>query len=406
MRPRRLTPVLRRALRAARRVNTWAVEMRNLSELTRRTLQMDLAAQPGERLASHIHQLFELEAVALFDADLHEVYKAGKWSADPVDLVQNVYHFETTDDDRSTGISRRVVRLGSVPIGSLVMRGNLSAVTYSAIADVIAITFDRYRATANENRIEAEREAEQLRVTVLDNLAHEYKTPLTAIRAASSGLREMGRLSPSQAELVGLIDEQATLLADLTTRLLTTARLESGSAGGSGPDLRLERVAAESLIEEVIAGLRERADGAAVRVELPSTDLSFCCDRRLMNMLLSQYLDNAFKYSDAGRPITIKIAPSTDEILISVHSFGPAIPVPERERIFDRYYRSSTASSRASGTGIGLSIAKRVALAHGGSVWVLSDPRGGNTFFAAIPARLIATADPLPPDQTVDGGQT
>jgi len=69
-----------------------------------------------------------------------------------------------------------------------------------------------------------------------------------------------------------------------------------------------------------------------------------------------------------------------------VRSFGQVIPINDRERIFDRYYRSTTRPSRASGTGIGLSVAKRVALIHGGSVWVTSDETEGTTFYAAIPA--------------------
>ncbi len=109
-------------------------------------------------------------------------------------------------------------------MGSLVVRGETSPLTNNAIASLIAITFDRYRAFANESRIETERRTEQLRATVLDSLAHAYKTPLTAIRAASTGLGEMGHLSPGQAELVGLIDEQTGVLSDLTTRLLTTAQ--------------------------------------------------------------------------------------------------------------------------------------------------------------------------------------
>ena len=77
---------------------------------------------------------------------------------------------------------------------------------------------------------------------------------------------------------------------------------------------------------------------------------------------------------------------SKADVIFSVHSFGPVIPIADRERIFDRYYRSSTHSNRAPGTGIGLSVAKRAATIHGGYVWVTSDEHEGNTFFAAIPA--------------------
>ena len=135
--------------------------MHDLYEFTRRTLQMNLHVEPGPQLAELVHEIFALEAVAVFDADLHNVYQAGIWSQDPQELAQNVYYFESSDDDEETGIGRRVVRLGTVPVGSLVVRGNTSPLTNNAIASLIAITFDRYRAFANESRIETERRTEQ-----------------------------------------------------------------------------------------------------------------------------------------------------------------------------------------------------------------------------------------------------
>jgi signal transduction histidine kinase len=123
-----------------------------------------------------------------------------------------------------------------------------------------------------------------------------------------------------------------------------------------------------------------------VAIDLKDENLVVCCDRQLMVMLLTQYIDNACKYSIFGTTITIRVVHANAETIFSVHSFGPAIPMADRERIFDRYYRSSTYANRAPGTGIGLSVAKRVALIHGGYVWVTSDEVEGNTFFAAIPA--------------------
>ncbi len=383
-----------RGSRISRRNGTAAAQTANLLELTKRTLQMNLSEKPGQQLAEQIHRLFGLAAVALFDADLHEIYQAGEWTVDPGELVQNVYHFETSNDDPSTGISRRVIRLGAVPIGSIVLRGDTSPLTNSLLAAVIAITFDRYRATANESRIEAERQAEQMRATVLDNLAHAYKTPLTAIRAASSGLAEMGRLSLAQADLVSLIDEQASVLNELTTRLLTTARLESGDPDAPFARIHPEFASAISLIEEALASLGERAGDADIQVELPESGLSLECDRELIVMLLSQYLDNACKYGYAGSVITVRAERAGREVLFSVHSIGPVIPPADRDRIFDRYYRSTSSFSSAAGTGIGLSVAKRAAAAHQGSVWVSSDDSAGTTFFAAIPDRNIARSGP------------
>jgi two-component system sensor histidine kinase KdpD len=317
-----------------------------------------------------VHDIFDLEAVALFDADLHKVYQAGYWNVDPQEMAQNVYYFETTDDEPEIGIGRRVVRLGAVPIGSLVVRGDTSPLTNNAIASLIAITFDRYRAFANESRIETERRTEQLRATVLDSLAHAYKTPLT----------EMGRLSPGQSELVSLIDEQTSVLADLTTRLLTTARLDAGDVA-----IHVERVNAGTLVEEVVSSLKERLASMKVAIEIADEDLVLKCDRQLIVMLLTQYIDNACKYANFGTTITIRVLNAGAEAIFSVHSFGPVIPMADRERIFDRYYRSSGYANRAPGTGIGLSVAKRAAQIHGGYVWVTSDEQEGTTFFAAIP---------------------
>ena len=370
-----------RARNNAREAASWGRQVRDLSEFTRRTLEMNLNLEPGPQLAELVHEIFALEAVAVYDAEFRQVYPAGYWKADPRELAQNVYTFATSDDDPVTGLGRRVVRLASMPIGSLVVRGETSPLTNNAIAALIALAFDRYRALANESRIETERRTEQLRSAVLDSLAHAYKTPLTAIRAASTGLGEMGHLSAAQAELVALIDEQAGLLGNLTTRLLTTARLDAGEV-----TVHATSVGVAPLIEEVVASLGDRLASMKVELDIPEERLVLDCDRQLMVMLLTQYIDNACKYSILGTTITIRAVKVRAEIVFSVRSFGEVIPINDRERIFDRYYRSTTRSNRAAGTGIGLSVAKRVALIHGGSVWVTSDETEGTTFFAAIPA--------------------
>jgi two-component system sensor histidine kinase KdpD len=367
----------------AREAESWGKQMQDLYELSRRTLQMNLHLEPGPQLAELIHEIFALEAVAVFDADLNQVYQSGYWGVDARDLAQNVYYFEKSDDDQATGIGRRVLRLGTVPIGSLVVKGETSPLTNNSIASLISISFDRYRAFVNESDSEAEHRTEQLRTAVLDSLAHAYKTPLTAIRAASTGLGEMSHLSDSQTELVGLINEQAELLNELTTRLLTTARLDAR-------EIRIHVHPADvaSLIEEVLCGLKDRLSSMSVAVELSDDNQVLSCDRQLIIALLTQYIDNACKYSILGTKITIGAVMSKTEMIFSVHSIGPVIPLADRERIFDRYYRSSTSTNRASGTGIGLSVSKRIARVHGGHVWVTSEEMEGTSFFAAIPNNL------------------
>jgi two-component system sensor histidine kinase KdpD len=270
--------------------------------------------------------------------------------------------------------------MGNLPIGAMILRGETRDRMASAIASVVAITFDRYHSFANESRTESARQTEQLRTTVLDSLAHAYKTPLTVIGAASEGLSAMGKLSPGQAGLVAQIEEQTALLSGLTTRLLKTARLQS-----SDMIPRPEKVAIAPLIEDVVASLHDQLASVSVKISILRDDLTVSCDRNLLVVLLTQYVDNASKYGIAGTEVTIQAAEHPTEIIFSVHSFGPAIPPADFERIFDRFYRSSAASNRVPGTGIGLSVAKRTAQAQGGHVWVASDIEKGTTFYASLP---------------------
>src|SRR5580658_3147305 len=132
----------------------WRDQMRQLHEFTRRALEMNLHVEPGPRLAEMVREIFAVDGVVIFDADLHQTYQAGSWgetpAPDPQEMARNVYYFETSDDDPATGLARRVLRLGSVPIGSLVLRAGASPLTNDAIASLIATTFDRYRAFASE----------------------------------------------------------------------------------------------------------------------------------------------------------------------------------------------------------------------------------------------------------------
>jgi two-component system sensor histidine kinase KdpD len=365
---------------ASSAITPFPLEAERLCVLISETTKLGVNRKPGNQLAALVQNIFEVESVAIFDADLREVYAAGEWSDDLEDVLQNICTFETSIDDSDTGLSRRVLHMGNLPIGSMMMRGETRGPMASAIAAVVAITFDRYHSFANESRNESARRTEQLRTTVLDSLAHAYKTPLTVIGAAAEGLGAMGNLSPAQAGLVAQINEEAALLNQLTTRLLKTARLQA-----SDMIPRPEKVAVASLLEDVVAGLHDQLSSVTVKTGLSRDDLSLCCDRGLLLVLLTQYVDNAAKYGIAGTQVTIQAVEQAAEVIFSVHSFGPVIPPYDFERVFDRYYRSSAASNRAPGTGIGLSVAKRAAQAQGGFVWVVSDAEQGTTFYASLP---------------------
>jgi two-component system, OmpR family, sensor histidine kinase KdpD len=357
-----------------------APDAERLCTFIHETTKLGPHRKPGQELANLVRSIFDLDSVAIFDADLEEVYRAGACSDDVQDALQNICIFETISDDAETGLSRRVLHMGNLPIGAMMMRGETRGRMASAVASVVAITFDRYHSFANESRTESMRQAEQLRTTVLDSLAHAYKTPLTVIGTASEGLVSMGGLSPAQSGMVTLINEQAALLSRLTTRLLKTARLQA-----SDMTPRAEKVAILPLIEDVVASLRDQLAGVSVKIGISRDDLSIRCDRSLLVALLTQYVDNAAKYGIVGTTVTIQAAEHAAEVIFSVHSIGPVIPEADFERIFDRYYRSSASSNRAPGTGIGLSVARRTAQAQGGHVWVTSDIDMGTTFYASLP---------------------
>lgn len=352
-------------------------EAEKVCELVLSAAHLDLQRKPGPQIAELIHSIFAVEAVAIFDGDLDEIYQSGPWFPGLENTIRSIFIFETVRDDPETGLIRRVLRVRDLPIGALLLRGAIGDLTATNIASLVSITFDRYHALASEMRAEEARKTEELRTTVLDSLAHAYKTPLTAIQAASSGLAEMGHLTPAQSSLVALISEQTELLNHLTTRLLRTARLEKQS-------LHAEPVALAALMDDVVAGARDQLSNLSVKIVLAPEDLSMLGDRGLLYAMLAQFVDNAGKYAVSGSAITIQAVEESGEILLSVHNLGPVIPSEDHERIFDRYFRS-TPQHHAPGTGIGLSVAKQAAQAHGGRVWVTSDDRHGTTFFASIP---------------------
>ena len=259
----------------------------------------------------------------------------------------------------------------------------MGRLTIVPIASLAAIALERARSFEKESGAEAARQTEQLRTAVLDALAHSVKTPLTAIRTASSGLLEAGRLSTDDVELAALIDEQAEHLNRLTSELLQMARIDAAEVR-----VRRERVSVLTLVEDVLARYREQLQGRHVEVTERASELEVYGDSKILAAALEQFIDNAAKYSAPGSPISVTAEEDLGEVVIGVHNEGPAIAAADRERIFERFYRAEGSRHRASGTGLGLSIAKTAAEAHGGRTWVVSEEGTGTTFFLALPRGL------------------
>jgi len=364
----------------AREANAQRAQLEKLYELSLGILGINHHNPPGPQLTEIIQRIYAVDDIAIFDANLGRLDHSGLWSHGEQQLAKAAYTQERNHDDRETKTMQRLIRIGDVTLGAIAVRGDVRPLTANAIASLAAITFERHHAYENEMRAESAQQTEQLRVAVLDALAHALKTPMTAIHAASSCLLEMDTLDQVVTELAQLIDEQAVNLNHLCTHLLQTAKLDA-----SHIKIHTEPVVLSSLVKDVVSALASTLRGHPIEISIQEHNTPLQGDRWLLEMILTQYLDNAAKYSTPNTPIDIAVSERDSELLLSVQNHGSLIQVEDRERVFDRFYRSSEARERAPGTGVGLSIVKKAAEAQGGHVWVVSGPEEVTTFFLSIP---------------------
>lgn len=355
--------------------------MEKLYELSRRTLLMNPQQLPGTQIVAQIRDVIQVDALALFDGARVRADATGDCSAEMEAMARDTYLRDRNEDHPDLMTWQRVLRLGTSSIGAIVLRGNnLNPLLADSVASLAAIALERARSFEKQSHAEAARQSEQLRTAVLDALAHAFKTPLTAIRTASSGLLEAGHLDPSQESLITLIDEESDKLNTLSTRLLQTAKLEAAET-----KLRKEPVVIPQLIEEILAEHADELGDHPTQVSVTNRRCVTYGDRELIGTAILQFIDNAAKYSTPGSPIDIAVDDREGEILISVHNEGSEVLPEDRERIFERFYRSPGSNHRASGTGLGLSVAKQAAQAHRGRAWVNSENGKGTTFFLSLP---------------------
>ena len=373
-------------LRSARQAAAHRKEMEQLYEMSRSFLLLDLHEPPGPQLVVLIHRIFSTRAVALFDANMARQDRMGDWDLHEEDVAKDCYLRGAPDAEPKSETSQRILAGGFGPVGALVVRGKLSTLVLDALASLAAIAMDRHQSFEKEERAETEGKSEQLRAAVMDALAHEFKTPLTAVVAASSGLLELGGLTSPQRALAALIEDEAVRLNELCTRLLLTAKLDAKQVGLVRDEVSLGELVGEALTSRPAEDVRDRLE---VHVEDPAMTVNV--DRALVAMILTQYIDNARKYSSPGTPIAIAARTGHSEVVISVHNFGSTIQIEDRERIFDRFYRAKDLKDSVSGTGIGLSVVRKAAEAHHGHVWVISDDKEGTTFFLSLPVSARRT---------------
>jgi two-component system, OmpR family, sensor histidine kinase KdpD len=347
-------------------------------------LLLDRHEEVGAQLTRLIADTFYVDAVALWDARNMRMDKAGKAPV-PDDEVRATYLHEYSESDLTSCKFKRVLRLGTRPIGAIYIAGPshegcLDPRSVDAIASLSAIALERAHSFAAESNAEAAKRSEQFRSTILDGLAHAFKTPLATIQSASSGLLEISRLEHPERELVSLIDEQATRLAKLTNQVLRTADLDQRQLEVDHEKIWLDELfrfcrseAAHSLADHPLSLINETSGNYV------------WADIRLLGMALLQLIDNASKYASPRSPITLRARTTDTEVVFNVQNEGSFIAPEERLKIFERFYRSPGSQHKAPGTGIGLSVTKRIAEAHTGRVWVECDSGLSTSFFFALP---------------------
>ena len=279
-----------------------------------------------------------------------------------------------------------VIRIPSAFTGStLELHGvQPSPEVQSALANLISLILDRARSAEERTRIEASQKGEELRNTVLNALAHNFKTPLTSIKAAASMLRSsQGLAAGPDRELAVVIDEEADRLELLIRESLNLARIE---AHQENP--RIEDCSVSEIVDAVRSRVKRYLGGRQFIVNIPDDLPLLAGDRFLFEQMLMQVVDNAWKYSRPDSRIRVSAECQDSRLILTVRNQGLPISEEDRGRIFGKFYRGAANRSQVEGTGLGLAIAKAIAEAHGGSIWLDSEPEGP-AFRFSLPAGLM-----------------
>jgi two-component system sensor histidine kinase KdpD len=328
-------------------------------------------------IAPRIAEAFELPAVALYDQQSDVIALGGHEEVADVDRKLRVVARQGASLREDSGLVVTAIGLGGQPIGSLaIIDTGLSDTVLQSIANLAAIGLERARGQAAAARAEAARQSGELRAAVLDALAHEFKTPLTSMKAAASDLMPTAATA-RERELVAIIDEDLDRLQALVTDAVQMLRIDAGDFV-----VHRDRHALADIVARAVKKIEPRLDGHQVIKRVPP-DLAVVADADLLGLALRQLIDNAIKYSPPSSTIEIE-ASSNGAVDLIVRNSGSVIADRDQPHLFERFYRGGQAR-RIPGTGMGLSIVQQIAHAHGGSVAVTSTPTTGTAFAISLP---------------------
>jgi two-component system sensor histidine kinase KdpD len=362
-------------------------DLERLYTFSRAILLIDNTEPFPKQLVRKLAGIFELTAVALYERRAEEFYRAGPLDVDGFDeqlrdaALQGTSFENAKHEDARHSLVITAVRLGSQPIAGLALQGTpMPDAVLQGIANLVAIGLERARAQDLASQIEAARQSEKLRTTLLDAMAHEFKTPLTSVMAATTALlANPDQPAETKAELVKIADEEARHLNELIDDAVETARLDTANIR-----VHTEPSHIDEIVREVVASMHNEIDDRPVKVICDDHTPPIAIDRRLFKLALKQLLDNALKYAPPDTPVTVRVH-NGNGVTVAVTDYGKGIPMQEQSRIFDRLYRSPSVQNQIPGSGLGLSIAQNIVRAHHGDLIVTSRP-GETTFQLTLPA--------------------
>ncbi len=236
----------------------------------------------------------------------------------------------------------------------------------------------RQLAVQNEQLLEAGRVKDEFVALI----SHDLRTPLTSIMGYLELTLDDGNLTEQQHGYLDIVNRNADRLLRLVNDLLFVARLEAGQLDLRPADLDLAAVVRQSVAE---AEPRAAAGGIELTCEAGEVP-AVQADRGRMFQLLDNLVSNAIKFTPAGGDVRVSLAPVNGVVRLEVSDTGIGIATAEQTRLFERFFRASTASDRQiPGTGLGLYIARAIVEAHGGSIAVQSEPGEGTSFCVELP---------------------
>ncbi len=374
-----------RARKQAQEAKRRQQETERLYELSRVILLTGTAGHICFQVAQNLARIFECRSVAIYDPETATISYGGREQLPGIEerLKQALSGAAASQDPASEVLIAGIAGSGRA-LGSLAMAGiSLSENAMQALLKLVAIALEGARTQQAATRAEAARQSEEFKSTLLDAIAHEFKTPLTSIKAASTSiLLDVPDLSPQVRELTSIIDEEASRLNLLVTDAVRMAQMDASKI-----QLEPQPVAVAEFVGRVLEDFRPHLDGRSLRVNLSQELPRVAADPDLASMALRQLIDNGLKYSLPATAIEVGADASADGVTIRVRDQGPGIPERERERIFDRFYRGRPAKDRVPGSGLGLYIAREIIRAHGGDLWVESALGSGSEFCLMLPTQ-------------------